>query len=103
MSDITNDEKGREAIAQVLERLAKDIRSGEAKVDWVTQEMPVTRYWANGRWTYFQLTDVSMRLEYHDVAHRKTELERLEKFLQENPRAECHGVGGLLDSEKSSG
>lgn len=85
------EKQAREGMAQLLERLAAKIRSGETKLTNISQTYPVNRYWANGRWEYFRLEDMSMTLAYFDVAHRKEEQERLEKYLSENPHAECHG------------
>jgi hypothetical protein len=76
-----------ESYAQILETLAKRIRSGEVLVTGVEQSRPFEKWYDKDKWEYFNLQDLTMTLHYYDVAGRAAEQQRKEEYRKANPKA----------------
>lgn len=81
-----------ERIAETLEALARDLRSGKCRVTHISQSYPISRYWAQDKWHFFRLSDLEMSISYFTPEYRDDEERRLKEFLAANQTAEYHGV-----------
>ncbi len=94
---LTEEQKkqARESVADLLAKMAEEIRSEKLEVTHLVQKWPITRYWANGEWKYFRLDDLQFSITYFNKEQRQAEVESLKKYLEENSTAEL----GILKPE----
>lgn len=76
------------AYADTLEILAASIRSGRTLATSICYNRNVERWWANEKWTLFQINGLTMSITYHDPEHASQVESDRKKFLEENPDAE---------------
>lgn len=80
MKNLSHTPDPKDAMAKMLEDLARKIRSGETEVVHAEQEYPAERKWSGDRWEFFRTGNLVLKLTYRDPKFQSAEIARFMAF-----------------------